>query len=102
MIQIYEIDYSDDAKEDLDNLLNVITFDYDSPITAGRYLSGLKLAIHSLSTNPERYPIRHNYFMQQYGANARRVNYKKMAIIYTIHENTVRIHRVTASSLILE
>ena len=37
---------------------------------------------------------------EDYGTNARRINYKKMAIIYTVHDNIVYIHRIIPASLI--
>jgi hypothetical protein len=36
-----------------------------------------------------------------YGPNVRRMNYKKMAIIYTINQDTIFIHRVIASKMII-
>ena len=98
----YKIVYSEKAAEDLDNLFNAITVDYQSPITAFRYTQGIIDKIESLAIVPTAFAIRHNQLFQQYGFNARRVNYKKMAIIYTIHDNMVFIHRIIAGSLITE
>jgi len=41
------------------------------------------------------------YFFQ-YGFNVRRLNYKKMTIIYTVIDNTAYIQRVVPSSTILD
>jgi plasmid stabilization system protein ParE len=62
----------------------------------------LKAKIKSLAKNPESYPIRFNLSLMQYGTDVRRINYKKMAIIYTVNDNTVDIHRIIASSLITD
>jgi len=91
-----------EAREDLLNLSCAITNIYKSPLTAVRYLKGIEDTIKSLAKHPEVYPIRHNTLLKHYGINMRRANYKKMAIIYTIQENTVYIHRVMAGNMILE
>jgi plasmid stabilization system protein ParE len=98
----YFIDISEIARGDLRNLSYTITETYQSPLTAIRYLDGIFEKIRILSKFPEAYPVRPNLSLLQYGVNVRRINYKKMAIIYTINENTVYIHRVIASSLITE
>jgi plasmid stabilization system protein ParE len=68
--------------------------------TAIRYLDGIFEKIKTLSKFHEAYPVRYNPSLLQYGINVRRIDYKKMAIIYTVNENTVYIYRVIASSLI--
>lgn len=96
----YNVILSDNASDDMDDLYNVITYDYKSPLTAFRYVRELRDKIKSLSRYPERNAIRTNKYYQQYGANVRRVNYKRMAIIYTIHADTVYVHRIVPSATI--
>jgi plasmid stabilization system protein ParE len=99
----YSVSYSDEANSDFENLAYAITVEYGSPTTAFRYVQGIIEAIDQMAKNPEAYPIRFNLSLLEYGLNARRLNYKKMAIIYTINDDeTVYIHRVIASSLITE
>ena len=38
----------------------------------------------------------------RYGENARRINYKDWAIIYTVLENIVKIERIVHGSLIIK
>ncbi|MFT3753708.1 MAG: type II toxin-antitoxin system RelE/ParE family toxin [Paludibacter sp.] len=90
----YNIVYSDDSKDDLIDLFNVITFEYKSPDTAKRYLQGLKNTIHSLSKSAESYSIQTRKSLQQYGPSPRRLNYKRMAIIYNVINDVVYIRRV--------
>ncbi|MDR0834878.1 MAG: type II toxin-antitoxin system RelE/ParE family toxin [Candidatus Symbiothrix sp.] len=99
---MYHIELSQQSIDDLEELADTISFTYSSPQTSRRYMKALKEKIRSLANNPEAYPIRFNLSLWQYGVNIRRVNYKKMAIIYTINDNTILIHRVIASSLITE
>ncbi|GHU79718.1 hypothetical protein FACS1894145_4480 [Bacteroidia bacterium] len=96
----YDICYSCQADKDLDDLFEVIVFEYGVPETAFKYVQGIIETIENLSKNPEIYAIRYNRSLIQYGQFVRRVNYKKMAILYSIYDNMVYIHRIIASSLI--
>ncbi|GHV11450.1 hypothetical protein FACS1894162_6900 [Bacteroidia bacterium] len=99
---MYRVELSQQSIDDLENLADTISYTYSSPLTSKRYMKGLKAKINSLANNPEAYPIRFNRSFSQYGTFVRRVNYKKMAIIYSVDDNTVCIQRVIASSLITE
>jgi len=90
----YSLVYSEYSKDDLNDLFNVITFEYKSPITAGRYIQGLKDTILSLSNNAESFSIQTRKSLQQYGPSPRRLNYKQMAIIYNVINDVVYIRRV--------
>ena len=95
----FEIEYLETAKRDLNNLFLTITFDYKAPITAYRYVQGIIDTIKTISKSPESFPIQPHL---RYGFNVRRINYKKMAIIYTVHGNVVYIHRIIAGTMITE
>ena len=94
------VKYSTQSIEDRNELFDFITYQCDSPITAFRYLQGIKDAINKIAKNPEAYPIRYNPSLSQYGPFVRRVNYKKMAIIYTANDKFVYIHRIIPESMI--
>ena len=96
----YTIFLSDEAKRDIDKLGDVIIYDYQAPVTAFRYVQGLLNAIKSITKAPEIFTIQTHQSLQQYGQNVRRVNYKKMAIIYTIHGHIVYVHRIIPSTMI--
>ena len=72
------------------------------PQTSEKYVRELRTVIESLEHYPERYPIHQNLSLQQYGNNIRRVNYKKMAIIYTIDSLEVYVHRIMPASMIID
>ena len=96
----YKISYSEKADKDISDLFDAIVFDYKEPDTAFKYVQGLIKSIEKLSTFPEAYSIRNNHSLLKYGLNVRRINYKKMAIIYTIHSDVVFIRRIIPSSMI--
>jgi plasmid stabilization system protein ParE len=96
----YRIEFSPEANLDINDLHTVIIDDYQSPLTAFRYVQGLVDEIKKLEYHPEIYVIRNDDFYLQFGSAVRRVNYKKMAIIYSVYRTTVFIHRVISGSLI--
>ena len=98
----YRIKLLKQAEKDFYAYVSHIQTQYGMPLTALKHYEEISSVINSLKINPERYAIRQNLFLQQFGANVRRVNYKKMAIIYTIRNKTVYIHRVIAASMITE
>ncbi len=74
---MFHLEYSQQSREDMQNLSDTIAYTYGVPMTAKRYMQGLKNKIQSLAKNPEAYPVRFNLSLLQYGVNVRRVNYKK-------------------------
>lgn len=96
----YLIEFSETSLSDIDDLAHVIHDLYKAPLTAKKYVKGLKMEIKKLEITAESLPIQTRKSLTKYGHNVRRLNYKKMAIIYTIHQNTVLIHRVIPSNTI--
>lgn len=96
----YTVLLSEQAVGDLDDLFYLILLEYKMPDTAYKYLKELRKTILSLSKNAETYTVQTRRTLQQYGINVRRINYKKMAIIYTVHADIVYIHRVIPQNTI--
>jgi len=98
----YTLIILDAAKEDIIDLSYTIRFEYKSPTTSVKYLRGLYKKMNRLKNNAETFTIQSGIFFLQYGFNVRRLNYKKMTIIYTVMNDTVYIQRVVPSSTITE
>ena len=96
----YRVEMSDEANFDFKSYITYILLECDAPLTAIKHYAGITDALKSLERNPFINSVKDSVVLQQYGMNVRRENYKKMAIIYTIHENVVYIHRILAGSLI--
>ena len=99
-MKTYKIVYSQEAVADRDELFEVIKYDFHAPLTAFKYTQELIDTITKLQFFPEAYPVQTHPFLSRYGTNVRRINYKKMAIIYTIHGDFVYIHRIMAGALL--
>jgi plasmid stabilization system protein ParE len=96
----FTIIYSKTSKSDIDDLANYITDQCKAPKTAAEYTQGIFKKINSLKNSADSYALYNRKSLQQYGWDLRRINYKKMAIIYTIHGNTVLIRRIIPGSMI--
>ena len=96
----YRISLSETAKLEYDNYIDFIRIECAAPLTAARHFKGIDETINSLKTNAEMYLIQTHPSLLRYGLNVRRINYKKIAIIYTIQDNIVFIHRIMVASLI--
>lgn len=93
----FKIVISYEAKQDIKQLSDVIMFEYKSPITVTKYLKGLYTSITKLKVSPTSFMIQTRKSLQQYDPNPRRINYKRMAIIFNVIDNTVYIRRVIPS-----
>ena len=96
----YNVKLSKQAETDLYSYVNHISCEYGAPLTALKHYEELSGIINDLKTNPEQYSVRHTASLRRYGTNVRRINYKKMAVIYTIHNDLVYIHRIIAGALL--
>ncbi|MCL2649972.1 MAG: type II toxin-antitoxin system RelE/ParE family toxin [Candidatus Azobacteroides sp.] len=98
----YKLIITNSAQEDIDLYIDTIIYTYDAPITAKKHYDDLYNVFRKIEQCPMSNPIRYNSSFLQYGYNVRRVNYKKMAILYTVNGNNIYVHRVIAGSLITE
>lgn len=96
----YTIFYSRQAEEDIDSLARYIAGVCFAPLTAKKYISELQLRIQWLEHNADVFPVvlELSYRM---GFQIRRLNFNKMAILYSIEDDVVYIHRIMAQSLIV-
>jgi len=90
----YKVRYSDDAILDFNDISHLIANELGMPKTAFNYLKGLKEKIKRLEHYPEICAISNNKsIIENYGFNVRKLNYKKVSVIYTIIEKDVWIMR---------
>ncbi|OAV69134.1 hypothetical protein Barb7_02775 [Bacteroidales bacterium Barb7] len=72
-----------------------------APDTASNYIKGLTTSINKLAFYADSIAVSQSAYIQFLcGEGVRRVNYKKMAILYVIYEDFVHIKRVIPGSLI--
>lgn len=96
----FQILITEEAKHDIKQLSDVIKYQYKSPLTAFSYIQGLVDEINKLQLTAESYVIQTRKSFLIYGYNVRRINYKKMSILYSVSNYIVYIHRIVPSSTI--
>ena len=95
----YSVITSKEAESDIANLKRYMEHKLKAPETASDYIKRLKAILQKLSYLANT--IGANAYVQaMFGANARHITFKKMAIIYFIEDNTVYIQRIIPGSLI--
>lgn len=77
----YEIIISYGANLDIEDVCIFISDVYFAKLTAKKYYNGIINTINSLSYCAESIAVSSSKLVSSYGINARRINYKKMAII---------------------
>ena len=98
----YDVIVDNRAMSDLYEYVHFIHSEYKMPLTAVRHLAGIRKEIKKLEKNAEIYALCSNQSLQKYGNNIRRIDFKKMAIIYTISENIVSVKRIMPASMIID
>jgi plasmid stabilization system protein ParE len=96
----FTVELSDNAKTDFFEYIHHIIEVYKAPTTAAKHYSDFIKEFRKLEYAADIYQIQTRRYFQKFGINVRRVNYKKMTIIYTIHGNTVFINSIIATSTI--
>lgn len=101
-MQQYSIQIHPRAELDIQDYIDHIMYQYNMPLTASRHKKSLYKRIYSLTTFTEAYPVSSKRDVLRYGANARTIPYKKMAIIYTVHDTLVVVRAVVPAALMKE
>lgn len=100
MMRHFEITTTTKAQSDVDKLRFAIAFKFRAPLTAKRYVKGLNEKVQSLKVGADSIQIDAES-SAQYGIEIRRINYKEMAILYTIEEDMVIIQRIIPRNMVI-
>ena len=97
----YKVVSSPDASSDFRKYMDYIIYTCHSPQTALKHTKIFINTLKVLEKNAEIFPIKPDtHSLMQYGSFVRTILFKKMTIIYTVHDDVVYIHRIVASSLL--
>jgi plasmid stabilization system protein ParE len=100
-MRMYVVRISDAAYRDIENVHDYIAYELFEPITADKYLRGIYESIKHLALYGTNVAAsERDFLLSQYGSTVRNINFKKMAIIYTVENDEIIIQRIVAATLI--
>ena len=95
----YKIIYTDTFFIELDSLIDVILYQYKAPLTAKRYLEGLRKEIKYLELIAGSLPYcRNKSVVDKFGTNFKRLNYKKVSILFYVDGQNVYLISILPQS----
>ena len=98
----YIIEFEDQAINDIDRIGDYIEQNLSAPQAARNLYNGIVSEIDKLEHSAHSFAISTSRMVLSYGKNARRINYRHYAIVYTIETSCVVIHRIIHGSLITD
>ena len=98
----YNIIFSENSTKDIKNLYDYIEITCKSPLTAKGYVYGLRDSNKKLEYSAGSYSVQNDKFFSKYGSHVHRLIYKKMTIIFTLHNDIAYIHRIMPSALVIQ
>ena len=96
----FEIFVTEEAEKDLQELKDAIEFSYQAPLTAKRYVEELNTKMQWLANGADYFPIVPE-LSYQFGCDMRRLNFKRMAILYSIEGDIVNILRIIPQNMVI-
>ena len=95
----YEIVYTEESVENLNQVFRYIHDDCAAPATARIYMEELKAEVERLRVCAGVFSPNLR-LTEQIGFEVRRLNYKKMAVLYSIVDNRVIVRSILPQSLL--
>jgi plasmid stabilization system protein ParE len=93
---------TDSALQDIEDVHDYIAYELFEPILADKYIRSFYDAIQHLSLYGASVAVsERESLLSKYGSTVRNINYKKMAIVYTVENENIIIQRIIAAALIL-
>jgi plasmid stabilization system protein ParE len=84
----------------LQELKDAIEFSYQAPLTAKRYVEELNMKMQWLANGADYFPVVPE-LSYQFGCDMRRLNFKRMAILYSIEGDIVNILRIIPQDMVI-
>lgn len=84
----------------MQELKDAIEFSYQAPLTAKRYVEELNTKMQWLANGADYFPVVPE-LSYQFGCDMRRLNFKRMAILYSIEGDIVNILRIIPQNMVI-
>ena len=99
-MRTYNISITEEAMQEEQALFRYLCEEVHAPLTAKRYIAGLRAAIKKLERTAGSLAVDWK-LTRQVGFTVRRTNYKNVAIVYSIEENNVYIHHIIPQKMVI-
>ena len=96
----YDVKLTEQAKQDRKSLARFIREEAHAPLTAKRYMLGLKEEIKKLENSAGVLAVDED-LSRRFGIEVRRTNYKNVAVIYSVDGETVYVHRIIPQKMVI-
>ena len=96
----YAVRITKAAQNDIYQVIDHISTVYKAPLTAEHFLIELYDVLFSLENSAESIRISTKSYILKYGKNARSIVFKKLIIVYTVHDKIVLVKTVISGALI--
>ena len=96
----YDVKLTEQAKQDRESLARFIREEAHAPLAAKRYMLGLKEEIKKLENSAGALAVDED-LSRRFGIEVRRTNYKNVAVIYSVDEETAYVHRIIPQKMVI-
>jgi len=96
----YDVKLTEQAKQDRKSLARFIREEAHAPLTAKRYMLGLKEEIKKLENSAGALAVDED-LSRRFGIEVRRTNYKNVAVIYSVDGETAYVHRIIPQKMVI-
>jgi plasmid stabilization system protein ParE len=96
----YTVKFTEEAKRERKSLARFIKEEVHAPLTAKRYMQGLEEEVKKLENSAGSLAIDEE-LSRQLGMEVRRTNYKNMAIIFSVEEETAYVHHIIPQKMVV-
>ena len=96
----YSVVFTTQTNLDITSLRNYILEECLSPLTAKQYIEALFVRIKWLEHNADVFAVVPELSVQM-GFDIRRLNFGNMAILFSIEDNCVYVHRIISQNMVI-
>ena len=96
----YEVKYTTQSVEDMDSVFRYIAEESQAPLTAKRYMEGIKKEADRLKVSAAVIAVDEE-LSRQMGMEVKRTHYKNVSIIFSVEGNIAYIHHIVPQKMII-
>ena len=96
----FEVKYTTQSVEDMDSVSRYVTDECQAPLTAKRYMEGIKKEADQLKVSAGVIAVDEE-LSRQMGIEVKRTHYKNVSIIFSVEGNIAYVHRIIPQKMVI-